>query len=134
MTDQQAARPSALADSATPEFWFKNAFRPEDFIIGPWQSLSEAAVEAQKVWGEAFAGELKVLNSAQERLSRECTEILGCVKVQDLPAAWARFSTSYLDIFATHVMAASNVAEKLQRCYAQIGSPSNGDGAATPQS
>lgn len=116
----QAAPQTTPTDAAISQLWLNGASRAEDFFAGPWRSFSQATLESQKILGDAVAGELNVLQSAQERLNHSYMNLLGCRKVQELPAAWASLSASCFDIAAAQAKAASNVADKLRNCYAGL--------------
>lgn len=119
----QAAPQTTPTDAALSQLWLNGAARAEDFFAGPWRSFSQAAMESQKVLGEAVAGQLEVLQSAQEQLNHGYMNLLGCRKVQELPAAWASLSASCLDIAAAQAKAASTAADKLKNCYASLAQP-----------
>ena len=117
---EQAAPQTTPTDATISQLWLNGASRAEDFFAGPWRSFSQATTESQKILGDARAGELNVLQSAQERLSHSYMNLLGCRKVQELPAAWASLSASCFDIAAEQARAASDVAGKLRNCYAGL--------------
>ena len=119
----QAAPQTPSAEATFPHLWLNGATGAGEFFAVPWRSLSEAALESQKVLSEAVTGQLNALQSAQERLNHDYMDLLACRKVQELPAAWASISASCLDIAADQARAASGVADRLRGCYANLAQP-----------